>query len=204
MRNKATVLAIGLFVHHTITIADVKIETGMDAEANLPFWQISDEGMSLRLVQRLPDQTRGYFMARGFSKPDADLIARSCLFQTIFKNESSHTQPSDLEYNLRDWVVTVGSNQQGLKVREDWQQEWVKRKINKAAQVAFEWSLYPTQQIYRPGDYNWGMSLFNLPPGTKFDLNVVWRQFGKNRSATIKGMQCADDVHPQPGSERQP
>jgi len=46
-------------------LAETRIESGTDKEARLPFWQISDAGMSLRLVQRLPDQTRGYFQARG-------------------------------------------------------------------------------------------------------------------------------------------
>lgn len=204
VRKQALILIACILVLSGAVFADIKLEKGIDPEATLPFWQISDRGMSLRLVQRLPDQTRGYFMARGFAKPEADLIARSCLFQTIFKNTSNLNQPSDIKYNLRDWVVSVGNKHQGLKVREDWQREWDKRKISKAAQVAFEWSLYPTKQIYRPGDYNWGMTLFNLQPGTSFDLKLVWHQYGKTHQATIKGIQCAADIHPQPGSTSQP
>ena len=184
--------------------AEIQLQTGIDQEATLPYWQISDAGMSLRLVQRLPDQTRGYFQARGFTKAESDLIARSCVFQTVFKNESSHGQPGELQYNLHDWIVSAGGKQQGLKLREDWQREWQQRQVPKAAQIAFEWSLYPTQQVYRPGDYNWGMSIFNLKPGTQFNLKVVWRQYGKIHTATIKDMQCAADVHLQPGSVRQP
>ncbi len=187
-----------------IAHADTRLQTGIDPEATLPYWQISNRGMSLRLVQRLPDQTRGYFLARGFAEKEADLIAKSCVFQTVFKNESNKNQPSPLEYNLHDWAVSVGGRQQGLKLREDWQREWQKRKIPKAAQVAFEWSLYPTRQVYKPGDYNWGMSIFNLAPGTKFDLKVVWRQYGKRHTAIIKDMQCAADIHPEPGSVHQP
>jgi hypothetical protein len=187
-----------------LAIADTRLQTGIDQDAALPYWQISDAGMSLRLVQRLPDQTRGYFLARGFAEPEADLIAKSCVFQTVFKNESQNHQPSPLEYNLHNWVVSSDGRTQGMKLREDWKQEWQRRKIALAAQLAFEWSLYPTQQVYKPGDYNWGMSIFNLKPGTKFDLKVVWRQYGKTHTATIKDIQCAADVHPQPGSVRQP
>lgn len=204
MRKRALIMMAWMLALSGTVFADIKFEKSIDAEAKLPFWQISDQGMSLRLVQRLPDQTRGYFMARGFSKPDADLIARSCLFQTIFKNTSNLGQPSDIEYNLRDWIVTVGNKHQGLKVREDWQREWEKRKVNKAAQVAFEWSLYPTKQVYRPGDYNWGMTLFNLKPGTTFNLKIVWHQYSKIHVATIKNIQCAADIHPQPESAGQP
>ena len=204
MSTTAYACLAGLLLTPAITCADVRLQTGIDEDAALPYWQISDVGMSLRLVQRLPDQTRGYFLARGFAEPEADLIAKSCVFQTVFKNESQTGQPSPLEYNLRDWVVGTGGKTQGLKLREDWKLVWQQRKIAPAAQLAFEWSLYPTQQIYKPGDYNWGMSIFNLKPGTKFDLKVVWRQFGKTHTAQINGMQCAADVQLEPGSVHQP
>ena len=204
MRNIVTISLYAMLLLHGVAFAGTRVQTGIDPEAALPYWQISDQGMSLRLVQRLPDQTRGYFMARGFSDSQADLIAKSCVFQTVSKNESNRNQPSPLQYNLHDWVVQVAGHQQGLKLREDWQREWQRRKVAKPAQVAFEWSLYPTQQVYKPGDYNWGMSIFNLAPGTKFDLKVVWHQFGEAHSAMIKDMQCAADIHPQPGSGRQP
>jgi len=185
-------------------LAETRIESGTDKEARLPFWQISDAGMSLRLVQRLPDQTRGYFQARGFSEADADLIANSCVFQTVFKNLSNKSQPAVLEYNLHDWVVIANGKKQGLKLREDWQPYWQSRGVAKPAQLAFEWSLYPTHQVYRPGDYNWGMSVFNLKPGTRFDLRIVWQQYGRQHRATIPNLECAPDVHPQPGSTPPP
>jgi len=181
-------------------LAEPRIETGTDEEARLPYWQVSDAGMSLRFVQRLPDQSRGYFQARGFSETDADFIANSCVFQTVFKNHSNNSRPSVLEYDLHDWLVTSNGKQQGLKLREDWQPYWKSRGISMPAQLAFEWSLYPTHQVYRPGDYNWGMSIFNLKPGTLFKLKVVWRQYGRQHQAIIPEMQCAPDVHPQPGS----
>jgi hypothetical protein len=203
MRRRAAI-CFSLFLISYGSDAAPRLETGIDADAPLPYWQISDAGMSLRLVQRLPDQTRGYFLARGFEEPEANLIANSCVFQTVFKNESNHNRPSALQYNLRDWVVTAGGKQQGMKLREDWQREWQHHKVTMAAKLAFEWSLYPTQQVYKPGDYNWGMSIFNLKPGTRFDLKVVWQQFGKTHTALIKDIQCAADVHPQPGSGGQP
>jgi len=186
-------------------LAATRVQTGIDKDAQLPYWQISEQGMSLRLVQRLPDQTRGYFQARGFSESDADLIARSCVFQTEFKNISNRgRRPAVLEYNLHNWVVTADGRRQGLKLREDWKPYWQSRGVAMPAQLAFEWSLYPTHQVYKPGDYNWGMSIFNLKPGTRFDLKVVWHQYGKLHSANIRNISCAPDVHPQPGSTPQP
>jgi hypothetical protein len=165
------VLLLGSVTAH----AETRFHTGIDQDAALPYWQISDQGM-----------------------------AKSCVFQTVFKNVSNLTQASALDYNLHDWVVRVAGRHQGLKVREDWKREWQRRKVKPAAQLAFEWSLYPTQQVYKSGDYNWGMSIFNLKPGTKFDLQVVWHQYGQTRSATIKDIQCAADIHPDPASARQP
>jgi peroxiredoxin len=75
------------------------IERGVDAETGLRSWEWREAGVVLRLVQRLPDQTRGFFLARGFSGGAADRIADACIFQTIFRNEGE--QP--LVYSLDDW-----------------------------------------------------------------------------------------------------
>jgi len=175
------------------------VYTGTDEEARLPYWEIVEPGVSIRLVQRLPDQTRGFFQARGFPVEDSELIAQSCVFQSVFKNISAVSAPSTIEYNLRDWVVHTAGARRGLKTREDWQQEWATRQAPKAAQLAFEWALLPTRQSYRPGDYNWGMTLFGLKPGAEFDLDVVWHQDGKQRRVRLKAVRCAPDVHLKPG-----
>jgi len=177
----------------------VELTTGIDAQAQLPYWQIKDEGMSLRLVQRLPIQSRAFFLARGFNKQQVERIAQSCVFQTVFKNVSHEAeQPAPLTYNLREWVISHNGKHQGIKTREDWSVEWLAEKVATPVQLAFEWALYPTEQEYKPGDYNWGMSVYDLKPGSKFDLKVVWHQFGKAHSTIIKNMQCAEDINPEP------
>jgi hypothetical protein len=178
--------------------ATAVINTGTDAEAELPYWEVVEHGVSIRLVQRLPDQTRGFFQARGFSLADSELIAQSCVFQTVFKNVTPPSDTGVIEYNLDEWVVHAGGAQHRMKTREDWQKEWGTRHAPQDAQLAFEWGLIPTRQSYRPGDYNWGLSMFNLAPGTPFDLDVVWRQNGERRSAHLKGVVCAPDVHVSP------
>lgn len=175
------------------------VNTGTDKEARLPYWEIIEPGISIRLAQRLPDQTRGFFQARGFSVEDSERIAQGCVFQTVFKNISAMSAPSTIEYNLRDWVVHAAGARRGLMTREDWRKEWSARKAPKPAQLAFEWSLLPTRQTYRPGDYNWGMTLFGLKPGTEFDLDVVWYQDGKKRMVRLKDVRCAADIHLKPG-----
>ena len=155
----------------------ITLTTGNDEQSFLPYWQIAGKGINLRLVQRIPDQVRAFFMSRGFSTDDAEIIANSCVFQTVFKNVSNLTVPSTLKYSLRDWVVRTGEKEQGLKTREDWTKEWRAKKVAPASMLDFEWALVPTDFQYESGDYNWGMTLFNLKPGEKFDLEVVWHQY---------------------------
>lgn len=175
------------------TAALAELVTGTDADARLPFWEWREPGMSLRLVQRLPDQSRAFFLARGFSRDDVELVARSCVFQTVFKNLSTADAPAAIHYDLRDWVVRAGADPRGLKTREDWAAIWAQRAAPQAARIAFEWALYPTRQTYNAGDYNWGMSVFDLAPGDAFDLVIHWRQGGEPRTATLEGMRCAPD-----------
>ena len=170
----------------------------MDDEAQLPYWEIANEAMSIRLVQRLPDQTRGFFQARGFSVEDSDLIAQNCVFQTVFRNRSTAQGPVMIEYDLLEWTVHTDGAEGRPKTREHWKKVWAGRGAPPAAQLAFEWGLLPTRQSYGPGDYNWGLSLYGLPHGARFDLDVVWRQNGERRGARLKNVQCAPDVHPQP------
>lgn len=175
------------------TAAPAELVTGTDADAQLPFWEWREPGMSLRLVQRLPDQSRAFFLARGFSRDDVELIAQSCVFQTVFKNLSTADAPAAIDYDLRDWVVRSGAETRGMKTREDWAETWARREVPKAARIAFEWALFPTRQTYNAGDYNWGMSVFDLAPGDTFDLVLHWSQGGVRRTATLRGMRCAPD-----------
>lgn len=176
----------------------VTLTTGEDAEAQLPYWEVASDAISIRLVQRLPDQTRGYFQARGFTVDDSELIAQSCVFQTIFSNRSRATGPVKIEYNLQEWMVTANGVKGPMQTREHWKRVWSERRASLPAQLAFEWSLLPTRQHYGPGDYNWGMSLYGLAPGAKFDLDLVWHQNGARHSARMPGVICAPDIHSQP------
>jgi len=177
-----------------LTVFAGTVTTGIDEEARLPYWQYADDGISVRFVQRLPDQTRGFFQARGFTAAHAERIAQSCVFQTVFRNTSQATKPGPVNYDLRDWAVSHDGGSQGMKVREDWAAEWQDLGVAQPARIAFEWALFPTVQTYNPGDYNWGMSIFNLAPGAPFDLRLSWTQHGETRTAVIPDMQCAEDI----------
>ena len=175
-----------------------EVLTGIDADAQLPFWELRVPGMSLRLVQRLPDQTRAYFMGRGFNKAQAEQIAQSCIFQTIYKNTDPAASALVIDYDLNQWQINHAGKLSKLKLREDWQHDWQRQQINPAARIAFEWSLLPTRQSYKANDYNWGMTSFAIPPGSHFDLVLSWQANGVAKSARMQDLACAADIHPQP------
>jgi len=54
--------------------------------------------------------------------------------------------------------------------------------------------MFPTQQEYQPGDFNWGLTTYGIPPGSVFDLTVTWQEGGESRSGEIRNIVCAPDV----------
>jgi len=191
-------IGIGFLLPAYAPPAKGEVITGTDEEAQLPFWEWRNDVMSVRLVQRLPDQTRAFFTARGFTKSQAEVIAQGCIFQTVYKNIATPSKPGVIEYDLTQWKVLYQGDVRALKVKEAWQQEWEKAKVPQPAQIAFFWALIPTQQRFEPQDYNWGMTSYNLVPGEKFDLEMVWRQDGVKQSGAIRGIECAPDVELEP------
>jgi hypothetical protein len=179
-------------------VAAADVSTGVDEDAQLPFWEWRSEGMSIRWVQRLPDQSRAFFAARQFNGEDVELIATSCVFQTIYKNSAADKSATVIEYDLADWRVRQDDKTQGIKLKKTWLAEWQKRNTPAAARIAFEWSLLPTKHRLLAGDYNWGMTTFGLKPGEKFDLEIVWKKDGVSNTATIPDIECAKDIHPEP------
>ena len=63
-----------------------------------------------------------------------------------------------------------------------------------AAKLVVRWGMFPTQQEFLPGDYNWGMTAYGLPPGAVFDLEVNWKEADMQHSGEIGGVLCAPDV----------
>ncbi|HHJ15811.1 MAG TPA: hypothetical protein ENJ80_03850 [Gammaproteobacteria bacterium] len=181
-----------------ITLAG-PVTTGAKPETGLRYWEWNDQGVLFRLTQRLPDQTRAYLLARGFDAGSADLAATRCMFQSMFKNTRSRGAPA-VSINLEDWRVHAAGTEKRkqLLTREHWKQVWTQRGVSGAAAIAFEWSLLPTRQEYAPGDYNWGMTSYGLPPGTRFDLDFSWQREGKLFRGRLDGVECPADIHPEP------
>jgi len=166
-----------------------EVISSKDQQTGLRIWEWKQEGISIQLVQRSPDQTRAFFQGRGFSSADADSIARACVFQTIFRNDGN----VPVAYDLDAWHITHQGKSLPLQTRERWGQRWQSAKVPKGARIAFRWSLLPTRQRFEPGDYNWGMTSFGLPPGASFDLMLELVIDGKAVEARIPSIACAAD-----------
>ncbi len=157
-------------------------------------WEIHIKGISLKLAQILPDQIRGFYLARGFDVASTERIAAACVFQTIFRNKSA---PGAIHINLADWRALTPEGEQPLKLKHTWNMEWEERGVPPGARTAFQWALFPTEQTFQTGDWNMGMTTIALPLGSRFDLRFVWSHKNKHREAVLRGILCATDTIPK-------
>jgi len=172
--------------------AEVVVST--DEETGLRKWHLMEGGFEVELVQRLPDQTRGFFLARGFSGDVVGDIATSCIFQTIIRNRDGEGGGKAITVDLTQWRVHTGGKEQGIRLKEPWIASWPESSVGQASRLAFRWALFPTWQEFLPGDYNWGMTAFGVKPGSVFDLDLVWRTDGRAHRARINSIECPPDL----------
>ncbi|HSW53192.1 MAG TPA: hypothetical protein VLG93_08165 [Sulfuricaulis sp.] len=165
-----------------------------DRETGIATWETVAHGVRLRLTQILPDQVRGFYLARGFDAESVELLAAgACVFQTVLRNESAR---GAIEFSLADWRIISAAGERPLKLEADWQKDWGKRGVPRAARTAFRYALYPAQHRYDVGDWNMGMTTYTLPLGSRFDLRFVWRDGDKRREAMLSGVRCATEAPP--------
>jgi hypothetical protein len=158
--------------------------------SGLPGWHWQGEGTSFTFNQRLPDQTRAFFQGRGFTPQQAEPLARDCVFQAIIRNGAEAAAPMTL--NLAGWRVhPTGGSAQPLRLEAQWQEQWERMGVSPPARIAFRWALFPTEQRFEPGDWNMGMITLGLAPGSRFDLEVIWRRGEQEKRQRFPAMQCA-------------
>lgn len=165
-----------------------------DPETGIETWETAAHGVSLRLTQILPDQVRGFYLARGFDAASVEQLATgACVFQTVLRNESAQ---GTIEFSLADWRSVTARGERPLKLEADWQKQWGQRGVPLAARTAFRYALYPAQHRYDIGDWNMGMTTYALPLGSRFDLRFVWREGDQRREAVLSGVRCATEKSP--------
>jgi hypothetical protein len=177
-----------------LPVAAAEVVRSADGETGLAKWRFTAGDIEIELIQRLPDQTRGFFQARDFPTHVADEIARNCIFQTIIRNTGASGDGSPVAIDLETWRIRHDGAEGGMKLKESWLASWPEATVGQAARLAFQWALFPSRQEFLPGDYNWGMTAYGLPAGTVFDLLVVWQSGGLADSGWIRGIECAPDV----------
>lgn len=187
-------LAVSLAAVLPLTAAKAEQSRSENPETGLVGWTLKRGGMQLELIQRLPDQTRAFFLARGFPVDVADTIGTSCVFQTIVRNTAREAGAKAVTVSLPDWQIRYEGHLRRVKLKEQWEREWPDDRVTPAARLAFRWATFPTEQTFEPGgDYNWGMISFDLPPGAVFDLNVRWQLAGEDYDTWMQGIVCAPD-----------
>jgi len=174
--------------------ASAKVSVKENPSTQLSAWTLKEGGFKLELIQRLPDQTRAFFQARGFSNKIANNLALSCIFQAIGTNIGKDKHAEPISYSLKDWKIKINNKIQNVKLKESWKEKWSGSDVNAAARIAFTWATFPTQQTFTSGgDYGWGMISLGLPPESTFDLKVVWKQNQEINSAWIRTIICPQD-----------
>jgi hypothetical protein len=166
-----------------------------DPATGIETWELATQGVSLRLTQILPDQVRAFYLGRGFDVPSVELLAtQACVFQTVFRNESSG---GPIRFHLGEWRALTARGETPLRLDADWQHEWERRGVPVPARTAFRFALYPTEHAYAVGDWNMGMTFFPLALGSRFDLRFAWRAGETRLAAILRAVRCATDTVPR-------
>ncbi len=189
-RLAATTTLIGLCTTLPAA-AEVLTETVVDSGARS--WVLRDGPLELRLQQLTLDQIRAFYLGRGFDAAEAERIAHGCVFQTVARNIGT---AGSIALNLAHWRLETAGGPRPIKLKREWNQEFQARGTPPSARIAFRWATFPTEQSFDPSDYNWGMTTFGLPPGTRFDLALQWWVDGQPQQTLIKSMSCAEETEP--------
>ncbi len=190
---KNTVLP-GIFVALVTACTDAQVLHSVNEENGLQTWHFIDGDIEIELVQRLPDQSRALFMKHEFSRDVIESLALSCMMQTIIRNSGKSGSGQAVSIDLTRWRMQHKGVTSGIRLKEQWLASWSDEQASPAARLIVRWGLFPTQQEYLPGDYNWGLTTYGIAPGSVFDLAVSWEEGGKPRSGKISNIVCAPDV----------
>ncbi len=158
-----------------------------DPQSGLKAWEWTGQGLELQQIQRIPDQTRAFFLGRGFDSADSDRIAAQCVFQTVFRNQGDQA----VDVDLANWRVRTRGETRPFRTRAAWQASWEARASPQGARIAFEWALFPETQTFAPGDWNMGMLLYPAAPGDRADLHFTWQAGAERQEGVIEGLICA-------------
>ena len=189
MERSSTVTAAFVMLC-TLHVGATELTTGTVAESGVRNWTLRDSPLEIKLQQLTLDQTRAFYLGRGFTAAEADRIALGCVFQTVVRNIGTK---GTVTLNLARWRLQYAGAIRPIKLKQEWDREFEVAGSSNAARIAFRWATFPTEQEFEPTDYNWGMTTFGLPPGSLFDLTLHWLVDGEPNQALIQSVQCAGE-----------
>ena len=175
-------------------LCTAEVQRSANEENGLEKWHFIDSDIEIELVQRLPDQTRALFMNHAFSREVIEQLALSCMFQTIVRNTGKSGAGQMIAIDLTQWRMQNAGKTGSILLKEPLLASWSDEDADAAAKLVIRWGMFPTQQEYLPGDYNWGLTAYGIPPGSTFDLAVTWQEGTVQHSGKIKDIVCAPDV----------
>ncbi len=184
----------GILVALVTACTDAQVLHSVNEENGLQTWHFIDGDIEIELVQRLPDQSRALFMKHEFSRDVIESLALSCMMQTIIRNSGKSGSGQAVSIDLTQWRMQHKGTNSGIRLKEQWLASWSDEQASPAARLIIRWGMFPTQQEYLPGDYNWGLTTYGIAPGSVFDLEVSWKEGDKLRSVKIGDIVCAPDV----------
>lgn len=191
LRNIKTAILLAALTSSTATLATPAQEGitrhSVAEDTGLSTWEVDNKGVHLRLTQISPEQARAFMLNRGMDKQSVEEFAHTCVYMTVVRNEGK--QP--IEHNLAYWhYVPAGRQPRTMLDKHGWLSRWLPRNFSKPVKLAFEWSQFPSEQTFAPGDWNQGMTTFELPAGSRFDVLYRWKQNGKLHEGKLQNVQC--------------
>lgn len=161
--------------------------------SGLQGWLIQDNNIEIQLNPLMPEQVRAFYLARGFSNKVIELIAHSCVYQTVIKNISAENNARSVSVDLSNWRLIDERGESGIESKSSWQQKWSDMGETESAIIAFQWATFPWQQDFElTGDYGWGMILLGPITGESFDLIARWKVGGTPFQQKIEQLNCPD------------
>ena len=193
-RRRKRIPGLLFFLLSIPLLCSAEVQRSANEENGLEKWHFIDSDIEIELVQRLPDQTRALFMNHAFSREVIEQLALSCMFQTIVRNTGKSGAGQEISIDLTQWRMQHAGKTGSILLKEPLLASWSDEDADAAAKLVIRWGMFPTQQEYLPGDYNWGLTAYGIPPGSTFDLAVTWQEGEVQHRGEIKGIVCAPDV----------
>jgi hypothetical protein len=175
-------LCIALFAP---AVFATKTSITKNPQSGLLAYNVEDEGISIELIQLLPDFVRAIYTSHNLPKAEVEDIASYCVFGTILRN----TSDGEMSYRVADWrAVGEDGIERPIKTKTQWIEQW------RRAGVTFSWTLLPDSGDFEVGDWQQGFTTVKMPRDSAFDLIYHWKLDGEDHVGRFENMRCAPET----------